>query len=65
MLLDDGRCGGGGGSDAGGLVEEEEEEKIPLIFCFPAIQSLSGTGDRTGFVGETGLTIGDMGWKDV
>ena len=35
----------------------------PLGFLFDDNQLLSGTGDRTGFVGETGLTMGGIGWK--
>lgn len=39
--------------------------KAPLGFLVEDIQLLSGTGDKTGFVGETGLTIGGTGWKVV
>lgn len=37
----------------------------PLGFLVDDIQLLSGTGDKTGFVGETGLTMGGMVWKVV
>lgn len=49
-----------GGSGSPG---EVVEEKRPLGLLLDDNQSLSGTGDRTGFVGETGLMIGGMGWK--
>lgn len=49
--------GGWGGSDPSGLVEE----KGPLGFLVDDSQLLSGTGDSTGLVGETGLTMGGIG----
>ncbi len=38
-------------------------EKGPLGFLVEDSQLLSGTGESTGLVGETGLAIGGIGWK--